>query len=273
VTTAIYNLAMSIPSRIGELNRLVAQASECEKSDEVLYNALCRAISVLLTSHLEGFLKDLTDAIIADLNEKLVKFEKMPRALQRAFCKQIVSYEGVSGKDIDTRVEQLIQFFTKYSVPIEHGAFSYREAENKNSSVAVIESAFAKLGIPDIISSIANSRFEVVFDNDSQTNVRLLRDLKRMRVFLVRFPHRKLPKHYTPKMRQKIDKKATLWHLFIEEILVRRHNVAHGNTLENETTWRDLKMDILKLEVLVQGVLYSAVSYLHFDTDDKNTNE
>lgn len=267
MTTAIYNLAMSIPNRIGELNRLVAQASESEKSDEVLYNALCRATSVLLTSHLEGFVKELADALVADLNEKLVRFERMPKALQRAFCKQIVSYEGVSGKDVETRIEQLIQFFTKHSVPIERGAFNHRENENKNSSAAVIEGNFARLGVPDIISSIANSKFEVVFDNDSQTNVKLLKDLERMRVFLVRFPYRRLPKHYTPKPRQKIGKEPTLWHLFIEEILVRRHNVAHGNTLENETTWRDLKMDVLKLEVFIQGILYSAVSYLHFDAD------
>lgn len=268
MTTAIFNLAASIPKRVGELNTLVAKAGEIEESDEVLYNAICRATSVLLASHLEGFIKDLTEALVADLNEKLTRFERMPEALQRAFCRKILYFEGANGNEVNGRIEQLITFFRKHSVPIENKAFTYKENDNKNSTTAFIDSLFAKLGVPDVITSIANSRFEVVFDNDDQTNSKLLKDLARLRPFLAKFPHRRIPKQYRPTPRQKTDKNTSLWHLYIEEILTRRHKVAHGNTLDNETSWKDLRLDVVKMEVLIQGLMYSAASYLYIEENE-----
>ena len=266
MSTAVFELASSIPSRVSELNILVQQAKETEQVNEELYNALCRATSVLLASHLEGFIKELTEALVSDLYVRLQHFKHMPKALQYTFCEKIAFYEKVEQTEIKERVKQLIAFFSEYSVPIKIKAFTYKESTNKNATANFIDMAFARIGVPDILASIAGGRFEVVFDNDDQTNVKLLRDLTRMRPFLSRFPDRCLPKHYTPFARQpksgSLKARQSLWHAYIEEVMIRRHKVAHGETLANETTWRDLRVDIVKLEVLMQGLMYSAASYL-----------
>ena len=120
--------------------------------------------------------------------------------------------------------------------------------------------------VPDIVTAISGGKLDVVFDNDRQTNYLLKRSLLRFRSTLFKFPYRSLPAEYSFKFRTgKVKDRGSeqsLWHAFIEEVLTRRHKVAHGDTLANETTWETLKVDIAKLEVLLQGLTYAAAAYL-----------
>lgn len=113
-----FEIATSIPQRIKELNILTTHAEFCQVDNEELYNSLCRASSVLIASHLEGFLKELTNGLIQDLNFNLGSFSKMPTAIQRTFCKKIAFYEGIPDKEIEGRVSQLLDFFqeTQYQL-------------------------------------------------------------------------------------------------------------------------------------------------------------
>lgn len=266
MSTATFETAMSITTRLNELKRLVAHAkNQREKvKDEYIYNSICRACCILLASNLEGFLKDLSRSLILDLNYYLKEFSKMPAIMQRAFCEKIVHFEGVPEKDQVARTNQLIQFFLKNSVTIDLQAITYKQNQNRNPSPNFIDSAFEKLGINSMINTLTGSRLEDVFKNNSSINYKLLRDMSRYRSYLYTFPYTPPPKKYTFKTIEKADKKNipdnTIWHDYIDEILTRRHSIAHGDTLNNDTTTEQLESDILKLEILMYGVMYSATS-------------
>lgn len=262
MSTALFDLAISVPRRVGELHILTNAAKIYERKDEHLYNAICRAASVLIASHLEGFLKELTGCLVADLSYYYGSFAKMPAAMQRTFCEKIAFYEDIPLADLNERIRQLVAFFSQNSVPIDMQAFTYKESSNKNATAAFIDKALGKFGVPNIVNSISEGKLENVFDNDKRTNYVLVRDLKRFRSRLYTFPYLALPPEYEFKFGKPKEKGQTLWHSFIEEVLVRRHKVAHGDTLDNETSWEGLQTDTVKLEVMMQGLMYSAACYL-----------
>lgn len=266
MSTAIFEVACSIPSRIGELSRLTQLAASERTRSEESFNTLCRACSVLLASHLEGFLKDLSRSVSTDLNFYLKSFSSMPEALKRSFCEKIAFYEGVSTAEINQRVTQLVAFFSTNSVNIDLYAFKYKENQNRNAGPDVIDASLAKLGIPSVLNSMKDSVLENVFKNDVGATHRTLRDLRRFRSYLFRYPYKSLPDKY------KFDFKSSrsslkeggssLWHAFIEEVMQRRHRIAHGDTLENDADEKILARDIEKLDVLMHGMLFAVTTFL-----------
>ena len=142
-------------------------------------------------------------------------------------------------------------------------AFTYKENPNRNPTSDFIDRAFQELGVPNVIHSLNRGRFQVVFDNDFRTDYQLRRDLIRMRACLYKYPFKSPPSPYNFSRGKPVEKKMTsLWHDFIETIMQRRHRVAHGDTLTNESTWEVLRQDSVKLEVLMYGIVYSSATYL-----------
>ena len=255
---------MSIPGRIGELNRLVEHARHLEVKDEPLYNTICRSAIVLCSAHLEGYLKDLVSSVVADLNSWAGGFDRMPKAMQRAFCEKIAFYEGVPKTEIESRITQLIRFFSQNSVPIDLSIINYKESNGRNPNVAFIKSMMNKIGVPDIVSSMEVSPFHDIFFNIKERSYLLQRDITRFRATLYRYPYRPLPSAYQFDYRSSVGTKTkiTLWHTFIEQILTRRHKVAHGDTLENETTCDDLQADVQKLGILMHCLAFASAGYV-----------
>jgi hypothetical protein len=263
MSTATYEVAASIPLRVGELDVLISHAEKCQDDNEALYNAICRATAVLLASHLEGFLKDLTRSLILDLNYYLKEFSSMPAAMQRTFCHKIAFYEGIPLPEIEKRIKQLMAFFSGNSVNIDMGAFAYKENPNKNPNADFIDKSLRDLGVPDVVSSLDKGQLEIVFNGEIRSNYKLVRDLLSFRSHLYDFPFRELPPPYSFNRARASEKKSkSLWYEFIQTVLERRHRVAHGDTLANEATWEELKSDSLKLKVLMYGVIYSSASFL-----------
>jgi len=266
MSTATFEVAMSISTRLGELKRLVTHAihSRDKLKDESIYNSICRACCILIASNLEGFLKELSRSLVLDLNYYLKDFSKMPSIMQRAFCEKIIYFEGVPDADHQKRTNQLIEFFTKNSVQIDLHAISYNQNANKNPSPSFIDTAFEKIGIHSMLNTLTDSRLEDVFKNNGALNYKLLRDMSRYKSNLYTFPYRSTPPTYSFKQITKAEKKNmpnnTIWHNYIDEILTRRHSIAHGDTLNNDTTAEQLDSDITKLEVLMYGLMYSATS-------------
>jgi hypothetical protein len=262
MTTAAFEVVGSIPERIAELELLIANAKRTAESDEALYNALCRACCVLIASHLEGFLKELTRGFLSDLNYHKQGFHSMPAAMKRAFTSKIAFYEGVPSADIEKRISQLIAFFDIQSVKIDMEAFSYKESPKKNPNASFIDGLFDKFGLNNIVGSLDIPSLNVVFGNDRGANYMLRRDLRRFRSKLYRYPYADLDVTYTF---AKVAKKAnveTLWHSFIGEVMARRHSIAHGDTTGNDTTWETLASDVGKLHVLMHALAYSAAAFL-----------
>lgn len=263
MSTACFDLIRSIPIRLSELDSLTTHAKTLENKDEQLYNSVCRACCVLISSHLEAFLKDLVRSITSDLNYHLKSFGRMPKAMQDDFCRKIAHYEGVPTNEIDLRVKQLKAFFLQNSVAIDLRAFPYRENQNKNPSYDLIESTLSKVGVPRVLHLMSSSAFQVVFDNDERTNWRLQRDLRSFASHLYAFPYRRLSGLYELSRPEKKGLgNQTLWHTFIEDVMNRRHRVVHGDTLSNTTTWEELHRDVIKLGVLMNGLLLTACSYI-----------
>lgn len=261
----MFEVAKSLSLRNAELERLISLADEKIDVNEDAYNTLCRACCVLLASHLEGFLKDLGKSLIMDLNFYLKSFSKMPPAVKNTFCQKIAFYEGVKSEEINMRAKQLATFFDNNSVAVDMHAFSYKETANKNPGGDVIDSSLAKLGIPNVLLSITGGKLESIFKNDPAQIFVVRRDIKRLRSTLYSFPYKKLPKIYDFKYKE--DKAGvrtgkTIWHTFIGDVMGRRHTIAHGDTMNNEVTSAQLRQDVERLDVLMHGLMYSAVNHV-----------
>lgn len=261
MTTATFDAVCSIPSRISELELLISNARKSVEVDEALNNALCRACCVLIASHLEGFLKDFTKGLLSDLNYNLKSFQNMPMAMKRTFCRKIAFYEGVPTTDIEKRIKQLIAFFDTHSVTIDLDSFTYKENPNRNPNASFIDAMFERFGINCIVSSLAIPSLEVVFSNDRAGNYLLRRDLKRYRSRLYHYPFAGVEEKYAFARIKKNEFVETLWHSYVEEIMTRRHSIAHGDIAGNDITWELLSDDVAKLHVLMHGVAYSAAAY------------
>lgn len=261
MTTASFEAVGSIPQRISELELLILNAKNCAEDNEPLYNSLCRACCVLIASHLEGFIKDFTKALLSDLNYNVQGFVNMPPAMKRAFCRKIAFYEGVDAKDIEKRTKQLIAFFDNNPVKIDMDYFSYKENPNKNPSASFIDASFERFGINNILSSLAIPSFEVAFGNDAGGNFVLRKDMRKYRSHLYHFPFTAIGPKYAFKRIKQEKVVETLWHSYIEEIMNRRHSIAHGDVTENDTTWEELSSNVTKLHFLMHGLAYSAAAF------------
>ena len=264
MSTAVFEVATSLPDRIAELNRLLDLADSVEANDEPSYNTLCRACCVLIASHLEGFLKDVTKSLVADLNFHLKSFSRMPAAMKNAFCRKIAFFEGVEEEEVGQRVKQLIAFFDNNSISIDMSAFSYKETANKNPSGDVVESTLQKLGVPAVLSAISGGLLDAIFRNDHRATYLIKRDIKRFRGLLFNYPYGEIPEQYGfgRKMPKAEKGKRTLWHTFIGEVMGRRHTIVHGDTMVNDTTTVQLRSDVEKLDVLMHAIMYAAVSQM-----------
>ena len=262
MSTACFELAREIPSRLSELRILTSHARQSQDSDFGLYNVLCRSCCVLMASHIEGFLKDLTSSLISDLNYYSGGFDKLPEALQNTFCQQIAFYEGVEKRDVITRSKQLRSFFTTNSVPVDLKAFPYRESNNKNASGNFIDSSLEKIGIPKVFNLFSNESFKVVFDNSHRSNYLLYRKMKTSAASAFKFPYVDLKSFIADKPPKGESQKETIWHVFIEDVMNRRHNIVHGDIKSNESSWEELEQDIDKLGILMYGLLYSSTSFV-----------
>lgn len=263
--TAVFEVAMTLPNRISEIDRIVDLA-EKSKENEMLYNTLCRAACVLLASHLEGFIKELTKSLISDLNYNLRAFSQMPDAVKNTFCQKIAFYEGVKSDEISSRTKQLISFFDNNTVAIDFHAFNYKETQNKNPSGDMIDGALAKLGIPNALYSISGGKIENIFKNDPSWSYVIRREFRSFRSRMYDFPYRKLPARYEFNYRPLKEPAAgvskTMWHDFVRDIMGRRHTIAHGDTMNSVATTAQLKEDTERLDVLMHGLLYSSASFM-----------
>lgn len=273
MSTAIFEVALSIPVRISELERLIRLADVEIDRNEPAYNTLCRACCVLLASHLEGFLKDLTKSIIYDLNFHLKSFANMPEAIKWSFCEKIAFYEGIPQDDVNQRAKQLSAFFSQNSVPIDLQAIQYKENKNKNPCPDFVDSILAKIGVPSVLASISGGALENIFKDEISLSYIIRKDIKKFRSYLHKFPYRKLPIKYTfVYPAKKSGKKASsLWSTYIDEILSRRHNIVHGDTMSNETNTKALLKDVEKMDVLMHGIMYSSVTYINFPRSKAGT--
>jgi len=84
MSTNLVTLLEKLDRQWKEVDQLIDNAKENRANNEDLYNALCRSISILIVSHLEGFTKELVKNIIFDLSEGF-SFREMPSAIKKTY--------------------------------------------------------------------------------------------------------------------------------------------------------------------------------------------
>jgi len=214
-----------------------------------------------MAAQLEGFVKDLYKGVVDDFNYCVSDFSKRPEAMQNEFCRQIAYYDGVPAADVSSRVRALKAFFSENPVHMQFGHFNYKESQNKNPGPGVINAIFSKIGVPEVVSSIAGSYFEDVFKDDSHVAYRVARECIRGRSQLFHFPYGKCPSFYAIVHKKKSPIEG-LWGDYLEGIMMRRHAIVHGDTFENSTTWESLARDCKKMDAFMHALAFSVSDYL-----------
>lgn len=260
MNTAVFETAKTIPLRMAEVRILVEKAHCYKDSDEGFYDALCRSASILLVSHIEGFLKDLVSSICIDLNYFVKSFASMPDSIKRDFVYKLSFYEGVPAKEIDNRARILTRFFEENSVPVDLGLIAAREENGTNPSVKSIDKYFEPIGINKILSALHTDYYQRAFEGSTSATYTLLRDCRANRSRVFSWPYRGFPEGEFKMPPKKGDPYAgtSLWVTFIEDILKRRHKIAHGSALDNIESSASLERDIAKAEAMMTGLMLFA---------------
>ena len=252
MSTYMYDFLISIEDNWQEVNILISKAKEVKEPDENLYNALCRSITILIVSHMEGFMKNLVKNYIDELNSKF-EFKDLTKGVQRTYCLKYIGDENQTDK-----IEKLIEKFEEYNCNLSHEAFIFDK--NKNPNVGIIQSIFKNFGINKVFtrfnkSDILNKVFENSLFRTNEIKETLKNDLKDR---LSSFPFN-LDEVIDKYELKKENTGSTLWEDFIKDMNQKRHNIVHGNEFSNIDDIHSLELRKEKI-IVFQYVLILILS-------------
>lgn len=242
MTSAIVEYLDKLDNQWKEIDRLSELAKE-NQHDIDLYNSLCRAATVLCVSHLEGFYKEAVKYFISDLNN--IKFMYLPKAMKRVFCQGFVGFDN--SKEANDKVERLMAEFES------HDQFSLNEKlflpeKNKNPKPSVLETVCSSLGTKDVFNSLDGTVFDNIFSmtpKEISRSVDLLN--KKVKKRMLNFPcnvdayiFKKITEQKPPNQNSEKSKKRTLWEEFLDELNTKRHDIAHGNNFNNNSSHEEI---------------------------------
>jgi hypothetical protein len=230
MSTHVYDLVEGLPARWREVDVLLetARAREADPGREV-HDVLCRASVVLIVAHLEGFVRDCARAIIDDLN-RFSTFKQSPKDLKRTFCQSFVP-KIKDGPDND-RVMRLIELLDGLDTKYTHEPFLTDRGEySRNPSPAVVEKVARNFGIEKVFVLVASSRADDVFTNIPSETEAVAVDLRaHLMSNARRFPYSiDLLSFGLDKPGSTRPGGRTLWEAFLDDLLTKRHSIAHGS--------------------------------------------
>jgi len=229
-----------------EIELLISKAKENEQGDSDFYAVLCRSITVLMISQLEGFTKQMLRSVISDLNQSN-NFEQLPIAVKRTYCKKYIQFSaGMDDRTYNKRITKLIDKFDELNCSITHEPFFI--SKNKNPSPYLLKTVYENLGIKDIFHCLNESIYDDIFLSSKNELQIILDELKTQvssesKVFPYSFIDNECNINVLKTSRK------TLWEEFIERINQRRHSVAHGNESGNVVSINELETDKLKIQI------------------------
>ncbi|MEQ4666428.1 HEPN domain-containing protein [Providencia huaxiensis] len=229
-----------------EIDNLVELASRYEDSDIDSYNSLCRATMVLCVSHMESFYKKLVQNIISDIEG--IEFKKLPESMKRQFCHYFIG--GEISKENNEKITLLIKELEGHTTfKLSYDIFL--PSKNKNPKPSVIESICDVLGTKKIFMLLDDTVFDNIFSMtekeierlDNKINKRLctiLSEQKKIKLHFLRKNKKIINEEKSKK--ETVRQERTLWQLFFDDINTKRHDIAHGNSLNNSTSTAELKI-------------------------------
>ena len=218
------------------------------KEDGKEYRALCRSTTVLTCSHLEGALKSVSRAVIRDLND-YSSFQNAPTALQRRY---VVDVLLASGDKVDQKaVTRLVDALCGTDFKMDENALFLR---NKNPNVNIVD-RFYKMFKGDkanIFNLLATSRLAVVFEGDQAKTKRLLTNVRKSCLKGADCYPYTMTNHYFDNA-DKASGASDMFGPFLEDLLRKRHDIVHGNTLSNDLGIIAIDEYIAKAKLLLYG--------------------
>ena len=252
MSTFLYNYIESLEDSWREISILYEEANfHFEKTPDI-YSALCRSISILIVAHLEGFLKELSKAIVKDLS--IVSFSKLPKIIKRHHCSLFLGPDDKS-KDYNNRSEALIKNLEQYQdYKISIDAFLHG---NNNPKCSIIEKYAQSFGCYNVFMGLYGSSLEqYVFScSNNFTLERIHRVLRwRLKKGTKNFPY-DIEYNFLGISKKK-SKEKSFWEDFIEKINSNRHRIVHGNDFSNHTNLNELLEDIWKTRIFQLAFIF-----------------
>ena len=254
MSTNLVTLLEKLDRQWKELDQLIDNAKENRANNEDLYNALCRSISILIVSHLEGFTKELVKNIIFDLSEGF-SFREMPIAIKKTYCCKYIGVKNDHNKgSYDKIIAKLLEKFDEINIRIEDESFLF--VDNKNPKPSIIEKLFKNFGINNIFKYLDTSKLDDAFSSTTSELSELLEELKiYITSHIQTFPYTFELESYGLDSTNNIQGTRTLWQSFLDEINKKRHNIVHGNNFENADDINELEKAKMKIMILQFGLI------------------
>ena len=269
--TFVASFVNSVQSRFAEVDRLLCAAGETELSDVRLHDAICRSVVVLLAAHLEGFVRDAAKALVDDLN-RFSEFGSLPEHPKRTFCKVFIPEEG---KDANDRTKKLIRLLNGLDTKLDWESFlaTTENEGHKNATPSIIERVFRNFGVKKVFNLLSSSSLDEVFSATSsevENLEQLLED--HVKSHTADFPYTVEPEQFGLHTAvPTVGGVRTLWESFVDDLMHRRHRIAHGAVVDNNDSVQELRLSRRKIAVLQYGLLivlcHSLMQGGHKDAD------
>jgi hypothetical protein len=258
-----------IEKRFNEIQILLDLAAS-SRHDVEIYQALCRSAHVLLVSHFEGLYKEICRDIIDDIN-KHTKFFEVKKVIFNSHSEYFINNKE-SDKSINAIKLKLFEAFKDYPSKLRVEPFLF--VDNKNPTPEIIETILEKFGIKNFFWSIDGSDLDIVFEDQKSSIERVKnRLLSYLKIRTAVYPYTVDISFYNPVIKSNEGKRKTLWEDFLNNFLKERHNIIHGNTINNPNDNESLSKAKMKIEILIYAFIInicSAANPVFMLTEAKN---
>lgn len=264
-------LLNELDTRWHEISILLETANKYEQKNQVLHDAICRSVCVLMVAHFEGFYKDLIKNIIEDLKINK-KFCELSNSIQRNYCNIFIDSESSSHAK-NRIVESLIEKFKEVDILISYEPFLSNR--NENPKPQVIETLFENIGIKKIFEILMSSDYEYVFQEENSSIEKRIQELTQLLdSYSYNYPYTYDKSYFNMNpISNKKSAKRTLWEEFLDEINRRRHGIAHGSELGNGHSVEGLILTKNKLRCLELALIHVVIESFGLIRCVENTEE
>ena len=254
MSTFIASLLISIDGRWQEVDTLLQTASVNETTNVNLHDVLCRSATVLTAAHLEGFIRDAAKAIVEDVN-RFSKFRDLPKTPKRTFCRTFIPEDG---KDANERTVKMVALLEGLETPLAWESFLFdgRNDNHKNPSPTMIEKVTRNFGIKKIFGLLASSKLDEVFSATPSEIAVLKQDLRsHLNSTTATYPYNVNTALFDLSDTGANSGPRTLWESFLDQLMLKRHRIAHGSAYSNVDSATELAEIKTKVEILQLGIL------------------
>jgi hypothetical protein len=245
MATFFQNGLSLLNERLSEVDLLIQEAKKIIDCNQQLYNALCRSAHVLLLSHFEGYIKQVVKDCLDDINF-YSSFRNSKKALKKRLCENFLLTK--EGKMNEGKMRELMDVFESLDTKFKESYFLF--ADNKNPKASVLNKIVENFGLADFFKRVKQTRLDLVFSNSLDENIELRNEfLIKLKGWTASYPY-SIDFDFL-KIDKSKDANDNLWDSFVNNILMKRHAIAHGSEIENTFSCYELEANKIKVEILI----------------------